>query len=61
MVVKDFLLVERPRNPADFEIEKYESDSKLKIDVNENTFFKKTVGYFVIQSYISALIELWRE
>ncbi len=45
----------------DFEIEKYESDLELKIDVNEDTLFKKTIRYFVVEFYVSVLIELWRE
>jgi len=61
VTVKNLLPAERPRNPVDFKIEEYESDSKLKIDMDENTFFKKTVGYFVVKFYVSVLTELWRE
>ena len=61
MIIKDLFFVERSRDPADSEIEECESDSELKIDMDENTLFKETVGYSVIKSYISVLIELWRE
>ena len=57
VVVKNLLPAERLRNPVDFKIEEYESDSKLKIDVDENTLFKKTVGYSVIKFYVSVLTE----
>ena len=57
IIIKNLLLVKRSRNPADFKIEEYESDSELKINMDENTLFKETVGYSVIKSYISALTE----
>ena len=61
VVVKNLLPAERLRDPADSEVEEYESDSELETDVDENTLFKKTVGYSVIKSYVSVLIEFWRE
>ena len=57
MTIKDFFPVERLRDPADFKIEEYESDSELEINMDENTFFKKTVRYFVMEFYVSAVIE----
>ncbi len=61
ITVKDFLLVERLRDPADFKIEKYKSDSELNINMDENTLFKKTVRYFIIKFYVRVLIEFWCE
>ena len=58
VVVKNLLPAERLRDPADFKIEKYKSNSELKTDVDENTLFKKTIKYSVIKSYVSALTEL---
>ena len=57
VVVKDLFSAERSRDPADFKIEEFESDSELEIDVDENILFKETVGYFVMEFYVSVLIE----
>jgi len=61
VVIKTLLPVKRLRNPADSEVEEYESDLELETDINENTLFKETVRYSVVKSYVSALIEFWRE
>lgn len=55
------LPAERPRDPQDPDIEEYDTDPELDADADEDTLFKETVGFSVVESYVNGVTELWKE
>jgi hypothetical protein len=58
-----FLPAERFRDSQDSDIEEYDTDPEFDTDADadENTLFKETVGFSVVESYINGVTEFWKE